>query len=115
MDRQVLLRKIMTIGDDVRRLEQDIAALQSIDIVGYPQNYSSLSQQAAIKGEFIARKLRALVYSTTNISWPELLERSADELGIVVEYENSGIVEITIPCLIPNRKKNPLVFSYGWG
>jgi len=110
MDRQVLLRKIMEVGDDIRRLEQDVIALQSVDIVGYPENYSSLSHQSLVKGEFIAKKLRELVYSTTNISWLELLERSANNLGIVVKYDNSGIVDITIPCLIPNRKKKSKEF-----
>ena len=106
MDRQVLLRKIMDTGDEVRRLEQDLIALQSVDIVGYPENYSSISKQAVIKSEYIAKKLRELVYSTTNVGWAELLAGSADSLGIVVDY-NGGIVSITIPCLIPGRKKKP--------
>ena len=105
MDRQVLLRKIMGAGDEIRRLEQDVVALQSIDIVNYPENYSSLSHQAVIKSEFITRKLRELVYSTTNVNWPELLAGIADELGITVEHDADGIIEITIPCLIPHRRK----------
>ena len=68
MDRQVLLRRIMSTGDEIRRLQQDITALQSIDIVNYPENYSNLSQQAMIRSEYINRKLRELVYSTTNIN-----------------------------------------------
>ena len=110
MDRQVLLRKIMDMGDEIRRLEQDMIALQSIDIVGYPENYSSLSQQAVIKSEYITRKLRELVYSTTNADWPELLSVSADELGITVECNDDGVVDITIPSLIPGRKKKPTEF-----
>jgi len=110
MDRQVLLRKIMKAGDEVRRLEQDLIALQSVDIVGYPDNYSNLSQQAAIKAEFITRKVRELVYNTTNIAWSELLESAANELGIIVEYDSDGVVDITIPCLIPGRKKKPTEF-----
>jgi hypothetical protein len=66
MDRQVLLRKIMRAGDEIRRLEQDIIALQSVDLVKYPLNYSSLSQQAAIRSEFVAHKLRSLIYMTAN-------------------------------------------------
>jgi len=107
MDRQVLLRKIMDTGDEVRRLEQDLIALQSIDIVGYPENYSNLSKQAVTKGEFIARKLRELVYSTTNLSWSDLLQDSVDTLGVAVDY-SGGVVSITVPCLIPGRKKKPI-------
>ena len=110
MDRQVLSRKIMDTGDEIRRLEQDVIALQSIDIVGYPENYSSLSHQAVIKSEYISRKLRELVYSTTNVDWPELLQGAADELGIAVDYDDNGIVKITLPCLIPKRKKKPTQF-----
>ena len=68
MDRQVLLRKIMGIGDEIRRLEQDIIALQSIDIVNYPDNYSSLSQQAAIRSEYLTRKLIPLYCERAQIS-----------------------------------------------
>jgi hypothetical protein len=105
MDRQVLLRKIMSAGDEVRRLQQDLIALQSIDIVDYPENYSNLSRQAALRGETVARKLRGLVYSTTNISKTEYLESAADSIGICVKSRAFGIVEITIPGLIPHRRK----------
>ena len=107
MDRQVLLRKIMGIGDDVRRLQQDLVALQSIDIVKYPENYSSLSHQAAINCEFITRKMRELVCRTTNISKTECLETAADVMGINVTYDGSG-VDITIPCLMPHRRKKQI-------
>ena len=107
MDRQVLLRKIMDAGDDIRRLEQDMIALQSIDIVCYPENYSSLSHQAVIKSEYITRKLRELVYSTTNKDWPELLKASANDMGITINSGSGGAVDITIPCLVPGRKKKP--------
>ena len=110
MDRQVLLRKIMGAGDEIRRLQQDIIALQSIDIVNYPENYSSLSQQAAIRCEFITHKLRGLVYGTTNISKTEYLEHAADGLGIVVARGEDGGVDITIPCLIPHRRKKQTGF-----
>ena len=110
MNRQILLRKIMDLGDEVRRLEQDLIALQSIDIVGYPENYSSLSHQAVIKSEYITRKLRELVYSTTNSDWAGLLESSAFELGITIDSCSDSVVNITIPCLVPGRKKKPTEF-----
>jgi len=110
MDRQVLLRKIMATGDEIRRLQQDIIALQSVDIISYPENYSSLSHQAVVKSEYVSRKLRELVYSTTNISWSDLLENVADELGIRINYDDNGTVEITIPCLIPHRRKKQTGF-----
>jgi len=105
MDRQVLLRKIMSIGDEIHRLQQDIIALQSVDIVNYPENYSSLSQQIVAKSEIITRRLRELVFCTTNINWQELLDGVADNLDITINCDDSGIVEITIPCMLPHRRK----------
>lgn len=104
MDRQVLLRKIMSAGDEIRRLQQDIIALQSIDIVNYPENYSGLSHQAAIRSEIITNKLRGLVYATTNITKAEYLQNAADEMEIRIT-ETGGIVEIELPCLLPHRRK----------
>ena len=106
----MLLRKIMKIGDEIRRLEQDVAGLQSVDIVSYPENYNSLSMQAAISSEFICRKLRELVFSTTNISLDELMCSVADAMDIKIELGCNGIVNITIPCLIPGRKKKSIEF-----
>jgi len=110
MDRQVLLRKIMGAGDEIRRLGQDVAALQSVDIVGYPENYSALSQKALINAEFIVRRLRELVYGTSNVSWEELMRHSAEKLDIAVHCDDNGIVEIILPCLVPGRKKKPIGF-----
>ena len=83
MDRQVLLRKIMGAGDEIRRLLQDITALQSIDIVNYPENYSSLSQQAVIRSEYINRKLRAFVLILEN---PVVAEFSARHFQAVKNF-----------------------------
>ena len=106
MDRQVLLRKIMSIGDEIHRLQQDLIALQSIDIVNYPENYSGLSQQISGKSEIITRRLRELVYCTNNIDWPDLLAGAAVDIGIAVDCDINGIVEMTIPCMMPHKRKN---------
>ena len=105
MDKQALLRKIMGASDEIRRLQQDIIALQSIDIVNYPENYSSLSQQAAIRCEFITHKLRELVYGTTNIPKADYLKYATDNMGICISCSDDGIIGITIPCFIPHRRK----------
>ena len=110
MNRQVLLRKIMGVGDEVRRLEQDMIALQSIDVVTYPENYSNLSQQATSRSEAISRKLRELIYVTTNISKAEYLVNAANDIGISITVDSNGIIEITLPCLIPHRRKKATGF-----
>ena len=112
MGRQVLLRSIMKIGDEIRRLEQDVIALQSIDIVDYPDNYSRLSYGAALRGESIVQKLRRLVYATTNTNKAEYFARAAGVLDISVT-EAGGIVEIVLPCLMPKRKNKSNDFIAG--
>lgn len=110
MNKEVLSRKIKRAGDEIRRLERDIIVLQSVDVAEKPENYSTLSMEAAIKGEYLALKLRELVHSTTNIPKTQLLVDTADNLGILIDYDHNGIVEITIPTLIPKRKKKPADF-----
>lgn len=112
MDRQILLRKIMGVNNEVRRLEQDISALQSIDVIDYPDSYSTLSYNIAIRGENVLHKLRKLVYDTTNISKTEYHNSAADMLGIRVKEDN-GVVEIALPCLLPKRKNRSNGFITG--
>lgn len=103
MDNQILLRKIKIISDEIHRLGRDITALQYVDAENHPDNYSLLSYSAAIRGENIIQKLRRLVYETTNIPKAEYLTKAADALGIIIR-EDDGIVEMTLPCLMPKRK-----------
>ena len=49
MDRQILLRKIMGVNNEVRRLEQDISALQSMDVIDYPDSYSMICQPKPVQ------------------------------------------------------------------
>jgi len=109
MDRQILLRKIMGVGDKVHRLQQDITALQYIDAVNFPDNYYDISYKAAIQSEYIVQKLRRLIFETTNTSKVEYLTQASIFLDICIREVN-GIVEIILPCLIPKRKSKPTEF-----
>jgi hypothetical protein len=75
------------------------------DIQRYPDNYEILSMDAALRGEKIACRLRSLIYSSTRIKKEEYLNSAGVIHGIEIKYDN-GIMEITLPCLLPKRTRN---------
>lgn len=89
---------------DLNRLTNALYAMNTTDIQRYPDNYEVLSTDAALRAENIACRLRHLIYSTTSIKKEEYLTSAAVMQGISVE-ETDGILEITLPCLLPKRKQ----------
>ena len=67
-------------------------------------NYEMLSAEAALRGEVIACRLRHLIYETTTIRKAEYLTSAGVMQGISV-IEKDGILEITLPCLLPKKSK----------
>jgi hypothetical protein len=78
--------------------------MNTTDIQRYPDNYEVLSTDAALRAERITCRLRHLIYATTSIKKEEYLSSAATMQGIEI-YDNSGILEITLPCLLPKRKQ----------
>jgi hypothetical protein len=108
MDNQALCEQIDGVSNKIRYLQQDITALQYFDL-NDNEGYSNLLNETTIKGEFIVLKLRQLVFDTIEIPKRVYFSDTANALDINVT-ENSGIVEITIPCLLPWRKSKPTDF-----
>ncbi len=104
MNRAILSQRITSILGDLNRLTNALYAMNTTDIQRYPDNYEVLSTDAALRAENIACRLRHLIYSTTNIKKEEYLTSAAVMQGITVE-EKEGILEITLPCLLPKRKQ----------
>jgi len=104
MERQQLTKRIGGISDDITRLGNTLNAINSADIQRYPDNYETLSIDAALRAEKIACQMRHLVYTTTNTKKSEYLQSAAVTHEIQIE-DNDGIVEITLPCLLPKRKQ----------
>jgi hypothetical protein len=102
MDKQKSYHRIAEVSDKIRRLGQDVTAMQYIDVAD-DENYCNLLIESAIRGEFIVKNLRQLVFDTTDIPKGEYLANAATALDISIT-ENNGTVEITLPCLIPRRK-----------
>ena len=104
MNRAILSQRITSILADLNRLTNALYAMNTTDIQRYPDNYEVLSTDAALRAENIACRLRHLIYSTTSIKKEEYLTSAAVMQGIKVE-ENDGVLEITLPCLLPKRKQ----------
>ena len=104
MNQPELSHKIQQISGDVSKLSATLCAMDNADAETYPENYELLSTDAALRGEQIACKLRHLIYSTTNVKKSEYLVSAAGVQGITVT-DRDGILEITLPCLIPKRKQ----------
>ena len=104
MNRAILSQRITSILADLNRLTNALYAMNTTDIQRYPDNYEVLSTDAALRAENIACRLRHLIYSTTSIKKEEYLTSAAVMQGIRVE-EKDGVLEITLPCLLPKRKQ----------
>lgn len=104
MERQVISRRIGGILDDISRLSNTLYAMDTTDIQRYPDNYEILSTDAALRGEKIACQLRHLLYGSTTIKKPEYLSSAGSVQGIIIRCED-GVMEVTLPCLLPKRKE----------
>ena len=104
MNRAILSQRITSILSDLNRLTNALYAMNTTDIQRYPDNYEVLSTDAALRAENIACRLRHLIYSTTSLPKEEYLISASMTQGVKVQYED-GILEVTLPCLLPKRKQ----------
>jgi hypothetical protein len=104
LERNIISRRISQILDEISRLSNALYALDNTDIEKYPDNYEMLSTDAALRSELITCRLRHLLYASTNVKKPEYLTSAGVVQGINICNED-GILEITLPCLLPKRKQ----------
>nr|WP_300809489.1 DUF6100 family protein [uncultured Acetatifactor sp.] len=103
MDRKIISRRIADIQNNMRRLNSSICAMDSVDIQRYPENYETMSTEAALRAEGIACQLRNLLYASTGVPRAEYLVKAAEAHGIEVAYEE-GIFRVALPRLLPKKK-----------
>ena len=103
MDRAVLSQRISSILSDISRLTNALYAMNTTDIQRYPDNYEVLSTDAALRAERVACRLRHLLYATTTVTKEEYLTSAAVMQGIEIT-STDGVLEITLPGLLPKRK-----------
>lgn len=103
MDRKIISRRIADIQNSLSRLNNNICAMDSLDIQRYPENYETMSTEAALRAEGIACQLRSLLYASTSVPKTEYLVKAGEVHGIEVRFEN-GILEVIMPRLLPKKK-----------
>lgn len=103
MDRKIISRRLQAIHDSLSRLNNNICAMDSLDIQRYPENYEVMSTEAALRAEKIACQLRSLIYASTEVPKRDYLTAAAEMHGIEIHYDD-GILEITLPRLLPKKK-----------
>src|SRR5699024_1367810 len=97
-------RRIGSILDDISRLSNALYAMDTTDIQRYPDNYETLSTDAALRAERIACRLRHLIYSSTTIRKGDYLKSASVMHGINITYENE-VLAVTLPSLLPKRRQ----------
>lgn len=104
MNRAILSKRISSLLAEVSRLSNALCAMNTMDLQRYPENYELLSTDAALRAEQIACRMRHLVYGFTTVQKQEYLTSAANVLGITITAQ-PGLVEITLPGLLPKKKQ----------
>ena len=104
MEEDYMSHRISNILAQQERLSQTVQAMRNTDIRRYPGNYSVLSSEAARRSEQITCRLRHLVYETTDTGKAEYLLSAAEAQGVYIQ-QRGGILEITLPGLVPKRRR----------
>ena len=103
MDRNLITHRIRDVSGNLSRLNNNLHAMNSLDIQRYPDNYETISTEAALRAEKIACQLRSLLYASTGIPKEEYLVKAGEAHGIEI-HNDDGILEITLPRLLPRKK-----------
>ena len=103
MDRNLITHRIRDVSGNLSRLNNNLHAMNSLDIQRYPDNYETMSTEAALRAEKIACQLRSLLYASTGIPKEEYLIKAGEAHGIEIHNED-GILKITLPRLLPKKK-----------
>lgn len=103
MQKDELNKCIKTISGDIERMQNTVSALGMTSVQMSPQNYETLSQDAAMRAESIAVKLRYLVFASTPVQRLDYLMKAAEEMKIELCLQD-GILKILMPGLLPKRK-----------
>ena len=103
MDRKMITRRIGDVLSNLSRLTSNLHAMDCLDIQRYPDNYETISTEAALRAEKIACQLRSLLFASTDIPKEEYLAKAGEAHGIEVTYED-GILSVTLPRLLPKKK-----------
>ncbi len=103
MDRKMITHRIRDVLGNLSRLTNNLHAMDSLDIQRYPDNYETISTEAALRAEKIACQLRSLLYASTTVPKEEYLVKAGEAHDIDIRYHD-GILSVTMPRLLPKKK-----------
>lgn len=104
----VLNKTKQNISAGLRSLADGVDDLSLSDISTSPRIYNEKTIEAVHRGEQIVRNLRNFARDTIFTAQADIYENviiSAKQLNISVANRVDGIIEITLPCMLPHRKK----------
>ena len=103
MNREILIQRVQSIAKDIPILNK---AVENMDVTNIPlvlENYKDFSAEAAQRAEWVAVRLRHLVYVLPFNPKRDYLPQAADIMGIKIE-QREGMYELTLPGLMPKRR-----------
>ena len=111
MTKEQLTKRIESIIKDTERLERTVYHM-GCSMESFPDAYGFLSGDAVRRAEWLACRLRHVLYDTTLTQKHEYLPRAAEAQGIRFE-ERDGVFEITLPGIVlDHSKKRPSEFLF---
>ena len=112
MNKDFILKRLASISNDIRRLNETIGDMEQEATLYSFRDYAALSTKAARAAEWVAIRLRNLVYATTLVPKQDDMRQAADTMGIKIEWQD-GMHVITMPGLMPKRKSgNGTIFLF---
>lgn len=112
MEKDLISRRLASISNDICRLNGTISDMENLAALRSFEEYAVLSAKAARAAEWVAIRLRNLVYATTLVRKQDDQLQAADTMGIKIE-QRDGIHEITLPGLMPKRRSgNGSIFLF---
>lgn len=111
MTKEKLAQRIKSIIGDSERLEKSVRVMSLVDLECFPKEYGVYHAGAQRQAEWLACRLRHLLYETTLIRKSEYLLQAAERLEIQCSYEN-GIFQITLPGIVSGGRRRPSEFLF---
>ena len=105
MDRKMISAQVGEILNSLSRLNNNICAMDTLDIQRYPENYEIISTEAALRAERIACRLRNLLFASSGVPKRDYLIKAGEVHGIEIGYAD-GILEVTLPRLLKYVEEN---------
>ena len=102
---EAINKRISSILHDIQHLSNILHTIGGLDGSPFFSGYEELSVEAARRAEWIALRLRHLVYEFPHTGKWDYLPQAADTMGIKVE-QREGMYEITLPGLMPKRRSS---------